>query len=52
MPIIFRRYKRSPTGKLMKSHDYGYAAWPLKVKEPTRKHPNKRSPASLKGKKR
>ncbi|CAI1720755.1 Uncharacterised protein [Serratia entomophila] len=48
MPIIFRRYKRSSTGKIMNSHDYGYAAWPLKVNEPTRKHP---SPASLKGKK-
>jgi hypothetical protein len=52
MPILFRRYKKSPTGKQLDAHGYDYAAWPLKVKEPTRKHPNKRSPVSLKGKKR
>lgn len=29
--VIFRRY-RTVNGKVLDAHDYGYKAWPIKVK--------------------
>lgn len=29
--IIFRRFRRTPKGKLLDAHKYGLKAWPIRV---------------------
>jgi hypothetical protein len=30
--LIFRRYRTDANGKVLDAHDYGYRAWPIRVK--------------------
>jgi hypothetical protein len=30
--VIFRRYRRGPDGGLLDAHDYGYRAWPIRIR--------------------